>query len=487
MKQLLLLSLALLGTAACTRRNEAKYCQEGTCTTPDFPFCDVSGAFSGEEGTCIAVTCVAGEFGECRGDREVRCNTTGTNYDVVQCERGCDPAASGCRLCSPSETACTNGALATCDANGAVTSMQGCALGCFEAQPRCRDIAPSNSLAKYLDMIQSPPDLDLSGGGVITTINGEITSSSGDALSIPNYLVPAPSGGVAIRVLVAKRVRLGNVTVTAGATDWGQGPALAILATDEITVEGLLDLTDWDRPSPGGVSFSACSGKIGNASAGSSSQTVISGSGGGGHATAGASGGNIGGSVALGGAGGSASGSETLEPLRGGCDSAGANTGGGAVQLSSRAGVTVTGTINVHGGAAYLVQDAMLGGGAGGGVLLEAPTVELGAGAALVANGGGGASGLSGASISLTLAASQGGACDPPSIFCGAGGNGAAVLSAAATGAAASYNAPATPISAGGGGGGLGRIRINTADGTYTKASSAIEAGSGSTGKLATR
>jgi hypothetical protein len=42
-------------------------------------------------------------------------------------------------------------------------------------------------------------------------------------------------------------------------------------------------------------------------------------------------------------------------------------------------------------------------------------------------------------------------------------------------------------ITAGGGGGGLGRIRINTKDGTYTKANTTIEAGSVSTSVLSTR
>jgi hypothetical protein len=46
---------------------------------------------------------------------------------------------------------------------------------------------------------------------------------------------------------------------------------------------------------------------------------------------------------------------------------------------------------------------------------------------------------------------------------------------------------PNTLMTSGGGGGGLGRIRINTASGAYTKASTAIEAGALSTGILTTR
>ncbi|HEY5921082.1 MAG TPA: hypothetical protein VIV11_05395, partial [Kofleriaceae bacterium] len=80
---------ALVLLVSCTKPNEAKQCMDGTCTTPDFPFCDETGFVSDEPGTCIAVTCTADAFGECRGDAEVRCNDEGTNYDVVQCERGC--------------------------------------------------------------------------------------------------------------------------------------------------------------------------------------------------------------------------------------------------------------------------------------------------------------------------------------------------------------------------------------------------------------
>jgi hypothetical protein len=471
--------------SACTRPNEAKQCSAGTCTTPDFPFCDVTGFASGEAGTCVAVTCEPGSFGECRGDAEVRCNGTGNNYDVVQCERGCDAAAGGCKLCDPNETACTNGTLATCDASGAVVSKEACALGCFENQPRCRDIDPSNGLAAYVDMVSNPPDLDLSSGGIITTSNGQISSQSSGSIQVPSFLISASPAGAQMRVFVANRVRLGNVTVAADTPDWGQGPALAIVASADITVEGTVDLTDVDRPSPGGVSFAACIGTMGVMNTGSGAQLVISGSGGGGHATAGGGGGDVG--STSGGSPGGVSGTEALVPLRGGCSSDSLITGGGAIQLGSRTRVAVSGTINANGGSGIPMQDAIAGGGGGGGILLEAPIVELGASAKLLANGGSGASYQAAGTPSFTLAPAVGGKCSPPNVYCGDGGNGAAVTVDATNGASPSYSPSPAVVTAGSGGGGLGRIRINTRDATYTKASSAIEAGALTTGTLATR
>ena len=159
----------VLVLAACTKANPAAHCQSGTCTDPKFPFCDVNGIVGGEPGACVAVSCAAGAFAECRDNAEVRCNAMGDNYEVVQCERGCDAAADGCRLCNPNETACTNGKVATCDAAGTLISQHACPLGCFEDEPRCRDIAPSNELGAYRDQVVAPAALDLSDATIDTT------------------------------------------------------------------------------------------------------------------------------------------------------------------------------------------------------------------------------------------------------------------------------------------------------------------------------
>lgn len=84
---------------ACTERNP-EYCGDGTCIDPAKPFCDIDGSFAGKPGTCIAVACTAGEFQKCRDDIAVTCNATGTNFDLLQCEMGCDAEASGCKQCT---------------------------------------------------------------------------------------------------------------------------------------------------------------------------------------------------------------------------------------------------------------------------------------------------------------------------------------------------------------------------------------------------
>ena len=117
------------------------------------------------------------QFVECRDDVELRCNADGSNYNLTPCDRGCDAAAGGCRLCDPGETACTNGQVATCDASGAVMNRETCVLGCFETEPRCRDIDPSNGLATYFDMVPNPPDLDLEFGN-FDTGTGRVTRTA---------------------------------------------------------------------------------------------------------------------------------------------------------------------------------------------------------------------------------------------------------------------------------------------------------------------
>lgn len=475
-------AIALSVVVACTKANPAAHCENGTCTDPNFPFCDVNGIVGGEPGACVAVTCTPDQFAECRDSSEVRCNATGNNYEIVQCERGCDAAADGCHLCNPNETACTNGKVATCDAVGTVVSQQACPLGCFEDQPRCRDIVPSNGLAKYRDQVSAPPPLDLA-DATINTTNGDVMTASGVVI-VPSALVPAPSGGSPIRVIVASSVQLKNVEVTAYTAQGGKGPALAIIATGDVTIEGTLNAFDPENPSAGGVALLGCVGGAGARRDETGGFVSMSGGGGGGHATAGGTGGEIFGRLNAG-AAGLASGTESLVPLRGGCD--GSNSaGGGAIQITSSTNVTVNGVINVNGSGALEDSYGIGGGGAGGGILLEAPTVELGATAKLLANGGGGASGQQFGSMSDTLAAASGGKCSPTSTFCGAGGDGASKTTAAQDG----VTPPATNGNntfAGGGGGGLGRIRINTTDGNYVKSNSAIEAGALTTGKIATR
>jgi hypothetical protein len=464
---------------ACTRANEAKHCSAGTCTTPDFPFCDVTGAIGGEAGTCIAITCTAGEFGECRDDAEVRCNATGNNYDVVQCERGCDASADGCRLCNPSETACTNGKVATCDSNGTVVSSTSCALGCFEDQPRCREIDPSNALAMYFDMAPDPPDLNLENAAFNTSTGVVRDLTSNMPIVVPNFLVPATPGGAPIRVFIANAV---TITSAYASSNEFAGPAFALLARGDIKIIGQLRI----EPSAGGMMSSLCTGGQGRIRTNCTNSS--SGGGGGAFATNGAKGGDVPNNSAPGGAGGIAAGNDKLIPLRGGCDGGGVNddsgpvlfqrmaVGGGAAQLVSRAKITVEGNLSAVGAQGEADRDSQTnaaylgGGGAGGGILLEAPVVELTGNGQLLATGGDGAS-----------------ACGGTGVNCSVAGKGARVGIAATAGTDISCLTNGLPTASGAGGGGLGRVRINTASGTYTKASSVIEEAAVTSGIIGTR
>lgn len=469
---------AFLVTAfACTKPNPQS-CADGTCTDPGLPFCDVGGEVEGQANTCIAVSCTPGEFAACRGDREIACNAQGTDYELITCERGCDAGAGGCRLCNPNETACTNGKVASCDSAGAVTSSEVCALGCFEDQPRCRQLAPSNNLGTYLDMVPTPPDLELA-SAVFTTDDGNVMVS-GQSVAVPNFLVPTAGNGAQIRVFVVNSLKLTSATVAVrGDPRDPPGPAFAIVARGNLTILGEI-LVDHRvgvpvqgcRPAGTGTTFSASNGQV-----------IATGGGGGGNATDGASGGAVAGNA--GGVADTSSGTALLVPLRGGCaggygESNGPGSygnGGGAVQLSSGGTLDLDATINVSGGDGlsdhfdqtngYYVG----GGGAGGSILLEGPVVRLGSEAKLLATGGNGAQ-----------------ACAASSTYCGASGVGAHPGTAATTGMTVPYNSASNLVmSGGGGGGGLGRVRINTADGTYEKANTTNEAAAVTSGQISTR
>ena len=451
----------------CTAPNP-KSCADGTCGDPALPFCDVNGTLGGLPNECIAPACESNTFAECRGDSEVRCNATGDGYDVTRCERGCEPGI-GCLACDPNETVCANGSVVTCNAAGDVTVVEDCPLGCYESEPRCREVDPSNGLGMYLDMVPSPPDLDLGGGGTIDTTEGTISTAGDVSLDVPTFLVPAPAGGAPIRVFVANDVVLGDVSVTSGGP-YG-GPALAIVARGEIDVVGSVGVQSGDLLSSG------CSGSNGVHEE-SETTRLASGSGGGAHATDGAAGGATSPGETPGGQGGRAQGTAELVPLRGGCAAGGTSStiapathgvrGGGAVQMTSRRLVRVAGHIDVRGTHGDTTNGyAFSGGGAGGGILLEAPRVELEGRGGLVASGG------------------DGGGCTSSDLGCGARGSGAQAGSMAQPGG--EPTGTSRYRRGGGGGGGLGRIRINSKDASYTASSTFELNGDRTPGTLATR
>ncbi len=471
-----LLVVALAG--ACTKPNPQS-CQDGTCTDPAFPFCDVDGALAGEDQTCIAVACTSNEFVACRGDRAITCNTTGTDYELELCSGGCSEAAGGCRLCEPNETVCANGRVQTCDANGAVVASEACALGCFEDEPRCRQLKPSNNLGAYLDMVADPPDLDLEAAEFHPETG--VVRVGAQTVSIPSFEVQGTGNGVRVRVFVVNSLTLNSASVLIGGDSrLAPGAAIAIVARGNISITGEVLVA----PRAGGAGLGCLPAGPGSARDAGSGRVLTTGGGGGANATHGAEGGAIVGD-SVGGVKDVSSGTMALVPLRGGCaggyyDSSPSvpfHNGGGAIQLSSGTTIEIDATIDVRGTVGEFdrfdqTNGFMVGGGgAGGSILLEAPSVKLGPNANLLALGGNGAQ-----------------ACTTTSTYCGAGGEGATPAASATKGMDVPTATGANLIiSSGGGGGGLGRMRINTATGMYTKANTTVEAAAVTVGTVATR
>ena len=101
-----LILVGLVVTASCTIPNP-RSCADGVCSDPAFAFCDVDGALEGSPLTCIAVTCSPQEFIACRGDQVIQCNGTGNDFDLIQCELGCNESSAGCTSCA-SDDQCSN-------------------------------------------------------------------------------------------------------------------------------------------------------------------------------------------------------------------------------------------------------------------------------------------------------------------------------------------------------------------------------------------
>lgn len=343
-----------------------------------------------------------------------------------------------------------------------------CPLGCHPTEPRCNDIDPSNGLAPYLDMAANGQDVVLTDGAVINTTEGTIVDGDGTGLVLSTSMDDA-GRPVGIFVVMVKSLDASGITVVGDR-------ALAIVSAGNITLRGVLSVSaDQDVSGPGAlVNDPICRGENGEGVDGEEN----AGGGGGGFGTAGGHGGNAGGSN--GGEGGQVAGDIELSPLRGGCPGGsgyfndvtssdfGAG-GGGAIQLVAAGQVYLApgSFIAANGGSAHACTPGFIctcavgavcfsgdGGGAGGGIIIEAMAVKLAAGSGLVANGGAGHCGPNGNAPAPSLSAepAQGTVCGDES----AGDGGAGTIEATA----ATSDFKELP-EAGGGGGGAGRIRVN--------------------------
>lgn len=453
----------LLASSGCKHR-VVLYCDDDTpCESSARPFCDIDGDFPASEG--IGNTCIPDPF--------VDAGPTG----------GVDGAVE--LACASGETAkCLNDELFTCDGEGNVVDSEPCPLGCHEGDPRCNLLNPSNGLAAQLDEAAAGSDLALSDGATINTTTGEIKDGDGSSVQVPTDLIPAPKGGVEIRVLKVKSLTTGDVEV--------QGdPALAIVSSGDVEITGLLTVGSAGRFEGDGPCFGASL---------ESDVTPWAGAGGGGFGQPGGDGGDA---AQSGRAGGAAVGNSSLVPLRGGCRGGSVTTactgngctfsgavgglGGGAVQVISGTVILIgtqeaTGAIEASGLGAYHAQfsPAGAGGGSGGGILLEAPRVSIASASGLSANGGSGScEAQEGESGTFGETPAPGGHCSGVS---GDGGNGGAGNSAAAPGESATSDGLG-----GGGGGGVGRIRINTRSGDVEVDSDVVLSPEPSVGTVGTR
>jgi hypothetical protein len=439
-------------------------------------------------GTCVPLveSCEPGEFQACAGGQLTRCNATGTATETILCELGCSEALAGCRLCEASTTACTNGTVATCDADGRPTATRECPLGCFADEPRCREIVPSNGLGPALDSAATRADVVIPDGSTFDVATGRLQTPDGTTTMVKLEMLRAERDGAPIRAWAARSFRIGDLSFAPGR----DLPAIAFVADENITVTGHLDVSGIHGQAPGAVTTSTCAGMPGYFTR-YDSKDLYPGSGGAGYATAGGNGGSSD-LPFLPSQGGQPFANEDLVPLRGGCDAVDGGRGGGAIQLVARREVVLLegAVINANGRGGDTLLGGIswvTGGGSGGAILIEAPSVTLEAGSALVANGGGG--GSAGAAGSPGLVSAEPGPVAPCTSSCAPGGAGGTRSQPAQPGGSTGRpgNQPGPIVIDGAGGGSVGYIRVNTASGAYRRATDAIESPAPTTGRLATR
>jgi len=376
--------------------------------------------------------------------------------------------------CTPSTTACDGRVRKVCGASGTWDPSQDTTCDFTCSAGAC--VTASNvAITDVATCGPSAPALAPPAGATVT-----VTSSGGT-----DHIDCAPDCGNGVtridRVATANSMAWfcvssialpAGVTMTVPATG-GPSEAIVFIVDGTASIAGTIDFDGGDassavpggRGAPGGFDgsdltsssdsngFGPCAGNGGHHS-GSSDHWIGGGGGGGGLSTSGAGGGGgkctnsdhttTGGNASTascgtpeliplaGGSGGGAGGDATVNVQQGWAGGG----GGGAIQISSRLGIKVAGSIHARGGAGYGQNtiDGGGGGGAGGAILLEAPALSL-PGMLVVDGGAGGPS--------------------------GSGPGGAGETGTTPAGPGATYATSGQGGSGGGGGG--GRIRLNAA------------------------
>lgn len=194
-------------------------------------------------------------------------------------------------------------------------------------------------------------------------------------------------------VMYAKRFSVDSIGLRV------EGPRpLVLVATDTITIDGVLDVASHVTSMPGPGSNPAGCGPTAAAKPSNGG-----GKGGGAGGTAQGAGG-AGGAAGSDGVGAQPKAPEAPGVIRGGCsgdngvspNGCAVGRGGGAIYLIAGASITIgpNGKINASGSGAGLAQSSGCGGGAGGMIGFDAPVITNNG--ILIANGGGGSSGANG-------------------------------------------------------------------------------------------
>ncbi|CAN5240704.1 hypothetical protein BH11MYX1_BH11MYX1_42670 [soil metagenome] len=410
--------LVAVSTAACTKT--VNQCEtDSDCKNVAYPFCDLNGEYPSSGGMSNICTIVP------------------ANCPVERC--GCEPGA----------TTCSADQLVVCDPGGTTATTTSCSLGCANTMDHCLTFTPSNGLRTTFAGASTQPDVTIPNNATIDSGTGFITGSTGN-LTVTSVIVPQPSGD--IRVYVAKSFSFTNAKITGT-------KAVAFVAAGDITISGMVDASaSGPTGGPGEqLAPAGCRGTYTSAQAG----------GGGGNLTAGGAGEYR--DVPNGPEAATAAGVQqpTLSSLVGGCAGGGSGTsgnaggaGGGAIQLVAGGTIHIeaAGFIDVGAGGGRPTA----GGGSGGNLIFEAPSIIIDGGVA--ANGGAGG---------CPSASGEDG--HPSAVFapCGCsrigadsfGGRGGTALLTPGPGNTGFISGLAT--GGYGGGGSVGQLRLRSRDGAY--------------------
>ena len=400
--------------------DHCKECEANTtsCSGDDLVMCDSSGTIVNPM-TC-ANGCQTDHCNTCKPG-VASCNTSG---NAVTCGLDGEPGtpqvcgAAGCingvcNSCTPNTVTCDGDILKTCGSNGTVQATTACTWGCGTTpNAHCKVFQPSYGVGVPSGTL---PDLVVVDNGPnATSLNIQDCANSRVDLTAlkngawetttlvsPQVSTVSQTGGPPICVVRFNKITINNGGILNIAGGGANDYLISLQATGDVSIAGTINFKDLFGGPATGAGTTASQASYG-------APMNASGGGGGGMARAGGTGGACTGcaTVTPGGAGGAAI-SNIKTVFNHGSQGGGitysitatyGGAAGGALHLLSltRVTVTSTGKLNLNGSAAIggmYSRDLGAGGGSGGALVIEAPTVSVSASALAVANGAGGKGG----------------------------------------------------------------------------------------------